>query len=338
MGLRHHIRAMTIVIAAAMMAGTGVSAEPTKIRVGWAVAGGDAPLQQLGDKGTARHAGKSYVLDLIHFNGTTPMITALASGDLDVTSMSGPPLALAIENAHLTDLRIIADIFQDGVGQGFSNTYFVLKDGPVRTIEDVKGKVAAVNVIGGAVDIGFRAMLRKHGLEEKRDYTLIESAFPNMKAVLFGHKADIIGEVTPFAFDPELLAKARPLFQLKDVIGASQLIVMVARKGFIERNRPALTDFLEDNLRTIAWYRDPAHHDEAVKTLADFTKTPAAVWQSWAFTPVDAYRDPAGKPNLDSFARSIALAHDMGFIPAAIDPRRYADLSLVEVAATRLKN
>jgi sulfonate transport system substrate-binding protein len=312
-------------------------AEPAKIRVGWAVAGGDAPLQQLGDKGTARHEGKSYALELMHFNGTTPMISALAAGDLDVTSMSGPPLALAIENAHLADLRIIADIFQDGVGQGFSNTYFVLKDGPIQTVEDLKGKTLAVNVIGGAVDIGLRAMMQTHGLEAKRDFTLIESAFPNMKAVLSDRKADLIGEVTPFAFDPELLAKARPLFYLKDVLGPTQLIVMVARTGFIEKNRAALTDFLEDNLRTITWYRDPAHHDEAVKSLADFTKTSPTVWARWAFTPVDAYRDPAGKPNLDSFAHGISVAHDLGFVPAALDPHDYADLSMIDEAARRLR-
>jgi|SRR5579862_6874725 len=329
------IRGLIALLWASAFAGV-VEADPATIRVGWAVAGGDAPLQQLGDKGTARHEGKSYSLELIHFNGTTPMISALASGELDVTSMSGPPFALAVENAHLADLRIIADIFQDGVGQGFSNTYFVLNDSAVKTIEDMRGKVAAVNVIGGAVDIGLRTMMQKHGLEAKRDFTLIESAFPNMKAVLFDGKADLIGQVTPFAFDPALLARAKPLFHLKDVLGSSQLIVMVARTGFIERNRGPLTDFLEDNLRTIAWYRDPAHHDEAVKSLADFTKTPPAVWASWAFTPVDAYRDPAGKPDLDSFGRGIGVASDLGFVPASLDPHRYADLSMIEEAARRL--
>ena len=158
-----------------------------------------------------------------------------------------------------------------------------------------------------------------------------------MKAVLFGHKADLIGEVTPFAFDPELTEKARPLFRLKDVIGPSQLIVMVARAGFIEKNRAALTDFLEDNLRTIAWYENPAHHDEAIKAVSDFTKTPPSVWASWVYTPVDSYRDPAGKPNLDSFTRSIAFAHDLGFVPAALDAHKYADLSMVEAAAKRIK-
>src|SRR6201999_1071262 len=114
-------RSIVALLALGVSAVTAQS-EPAKIRVGWAVAGGDAPLMQLGDKGTARHQGQSYAIELMHFNGTTPMISALASGDLDVTSFSGPPLALAIENAHLTDLRIIADIFQDGVGEGFSNT------------------------------------------------------------------------------------------------------------------------------------------------------------------------------------------------------------------------
>lgn len=338
--MQSFVRAVAILALAAIVAGNGAvaRAEPAKIRIGWAVAGGDAPLAQLGKQGIALHEGQSYVPELIHFAGTTPMITALASGELDVAPMGFSSLALAIENAGLGDLRIIADIFQDGVGQGFSNTFFVLKDGPLRTIDDMKGKIAAVNAIGSAVDIGLRVNLAKHGLEMKRDYTIIETAFPNMKAVLFDRKADLIGAVPPFAFDPDLEAKARPLFRQKDGMGPSQLIVMTARAGFIAKNRAPLTDFLEDNLRTIAWYFDPAHHDEAIKAVAEFTKTPPAVWARWAFTPTDSpYRDPAGKPDLDALARSIATAHELGFVPAALDPHQYADLDLVQAAARRLK-
>lgn len=111
---------------------------------------------------------------------------------------------------------------------------------------------------------------------------------------------------------------------------------MTAHQGFIAKNRAPLVDFLEDNLRIIAWYFDPANHDEAVKTVSDFTKTPAAIWTSWAFTAADSYRNPAGKPNLDALKRNIATAHELGFIPAPLDPKPYADLSLVDEAAKRL--
>ena len=65
------------------------------------------------------------------------------------------------------------------------------------------------NAIGAAVDIGMRAELRRHHLEDKRDYQVIEAAFPNMKQLLLDHKADLVVAVPPFSYDPELRSNAR---------------------------------------------------------------------------------------------------------------------------------
>jgi hypothetical protein len=67
----------------------------------------------------------------------------------------------------------------------------------------------ATNSMGSAVDIGSRAMLKKHGLEDKRDYTVVEAPFPTMKAMLAQKKADLGTFVPPFAFDPELAQIAK---------------------------------------------------------------------------------------------------------------------------------
>src|SRR6267154_2412325 len=66
----------------------------------------------------------------------------------------------------------------------YTNQFFVLKDSPIQKVADLKGKVVATNAVGSAVDIAMRAMLRKHGLEDKRDYTVVEAPFPTMKAML----------------------------------------------------------------------------------------------------------------------------------------------------------
>lgn len=204
-----------------VLVGAAAAADPVKIRIAWIVPAGDAPLALLGKAGVARHEGKSYTLEFSHFTGTPPEVTALASGDIDVAPIGFPAFALAVENAKLDDIRIIADAVEDGVGNSFSNRYFVLNDGPIKTIEGLKGKVVTSNAIGAAVDIALRVMLRRHGLEDKRDYTLIESAFPNMKAELIARKVDLISLVPPFAFDPQLNAVAHPLFVEKDAMGPS---------------------------------------------------------------------------------------------------------------------
>ena len=58
----------------------------------------------------------------------------------------------------MTDIRIIADEFRDGIEGYDSNLYMVLKDGPIKSIADMKGKIFATNGIGGGQDIFARVM------------------------------------------------------------------------------------------------------------------------------------------------------------------------------------
>jgi sulfonate transport system substrate-binding protein len=321
-----------------LLVGGAAHADPVQIRVAWIVAPTDSPLAMLGKQGISKHEGQSYTLDYVHFTSTPQMITALASGDVDLAPLGFPAFALAIENAKLEDLRAVADWLEDGVGNSFTNGFVVLNDGPVKTIEDLKGKIVTTNAIGAAIDIGLRIMLRKHGLEDKRDYTLVESQFPTMKAELMQHKVDLASLVPPFAFDPQIESVAHSLFTQKEAMdGPSQLLTVVAREPFIAKNRAALVDYFEDNLRQVRWYFDPKNHDEVIKIVTGFTKTPPALWEGWAYTDKDSYRDPNGRPNLDALEKNIAAAHELGFIPAPLDPHKYADLSLVAEAAARLK-
>jgi NitT/TauT family transport system substrate-binding protein len=312
-------------------------ADPVTIRIAWIVAGVDAPLAILGKPGIARHEGQSYKLDWTHFTSTPAELTALASNEIDLAPIGFPAVGLAVENAKMDDLRIIADSLEDGVGNSFSNSFFVLNDGPVKRIEDLKGKVVTVNAVGATIDIAVRVMLKKHGLEANRDYTILESQFPTMKAELLDHKVDLVGLVLPFATDPALNQAAHVLFTQKDMMGPTELLVLTGRKGFIDKNRAALVDFLEDDIRELHWYLDPAHHDEAVQIVAERNKLPPQIFASWLYTPKDSYRDPNAKPDLATLQTAIGVAHEAGVVPAPLDPRPYADLSLVEDAAKRVK-
>ena len=231
--------------------------QPVKIRVSWV-----APVSNWGSiwlekKDLARHLGKSYVLEATRFAGTPPMVTAMANGELEVANFAYSTLGIAIKNAGMDDLRVIADEFRDGAAGHYSQEYLVLADGPIKNLEDLKGKVIATNAAGSAVDVATRAMLRKAGLEDKRDYTVVEAPFPAMRAMLAEKKVDLVPGVLPFSLDPELRKIARPLFIQRDAIGVTQMIVWAARKPFIDKNRAALVDFMEDTLRIVRWYLDP---------------------------------------------------------------------------------
>ncbi len=330
------VRSWSVALLAILLLAQGAKAEPVKIRVAWI-----APLSNwasllLEKKDLARHMGQSYVFEPVHYAGTPQMITALANGELEVADLAFSTLPIAIHNAGLSDLRVIADEFQDGVPGYYSQEYMVLTDGPVQRVEDMRGRIMAINAGGSAVDIAMRKMLRKAGLEAKRDYTQIEAPLPAMRAVLAEKKADLVPLVVPFSFDPELRRVAKPLFYNRDVMGLTQLLIWCARESFIQKNRAAMVDFMEDALRITNWFLDPANHAEVVAIGSRLTKQPPERL-NWVFTKQDYYHVPGMRPDLVALQLNVALVKELGLIDKDTDVTKYSDLSLLDEAAKRLK-
>lgn len=331
------LKFMLAALAASVAFGAGTAqSEPVRIRTAWVAPVSNWASIVLEKKDLAKHLGKSYTLEPIRFRGTPPMITAIANGELEIANLAYSTFPLAVQNANISDLRIIADEFQDGIDGYHSNGFSVLKDSPIKKVEDLKGKIVATNAMGSAVDIVSRAMLHKHGLQDKRDYTIIEAPFPTMKAVLKEKKADLIPSVPPFTYDPELQKISRVLFDSKQAIGVSQFIIWAARKSFIDKNRAAMVDFMEDMMRIEHWFMDPKNHQEVMKIASKVTKAPPERFD-WLFTKRDYYRSPDMLPNLDALQSNVNTAHQLGFVKASLDVKQYSDLSLAKEAAKRLK-
>jgi sulfonate transport system substrate-binding protein len=326
-----------LVSIALVVFGVGsAQADPLQIRGAWVAPLANWSSVWLQKKDLAQHFGQSYVFQPTRYAGTPPMITAIANNELEIGNLAFSTLPIAIVNAGMDDIRVISDDFQDGVEGYASNDFEVLADGPIQKVEDLKGKVLATNAMGSGVDVAMRAMLRKHGLEANRDYTIIEAPFPAMKSMLAEKKADLITGVLPFKLDPELKGMARVLFTMRDAIGASQFVMWSARKPFIDAHRAALVDFLEDTLRIEHWYLDPANHDAVAEIASQLTKQPPERF-GWLFTKQDYYRDPNMLPNLDALQKNVDMTKDLGFVQASFDVKSHSDLSLIQEAAKRLK-
>jgi len=309
---------------------------PTNIRVSWVAVPNNLPPFMFKKAGISKHNGKSYTMDPVQYRGTPESIIALATGELDIALLSYSSFPLAIQNANLQDLRLIADEFQDGAEGYYSAQFMVMKDGPIKQVEDLKGKIVAVNVKFGATYGAVRSILAKNGLKEG-DYTVLEVAFPNMRAVLTERKVDLVSVGTPqFFWDPVMQNAARTLFTQRDAFGKTDVVIWVARAGFLEKNRSAMTDFMEDMLRDRRFLFDPANHAEAVKIVSDFTKIPTAALDSWLFTTRDFYRDPNARPDIAALQLNIDQLYQEGSIKRPLDVKSYVDLSLLEEAIKRL--
>ncbi len=265
-------RALFALVVALVAAAGACRAEPVTIRIAWVAVPGHLYPVLIERKELLRHFGKSYIAEPIHFQGSAAELTALGAGELDIAALAYSTLGLAVQNAHMDDIRVIADAILDGHPGYYSARYVVLPDGPIKTIEDLKGKVLATNGIGGGVYMGMRLMLLKHGLAERRDYTVIEAQFPTMLAMLGEHKADLV-TLEAFASHQAPEGKARTLFSLRDSMGETQLTLLawrarrssppIARRWSISSRtcsapRPGCSTPLTTPRRSTSWRASPS--------------------------------------------------------------------------------
>ncbi|MGH7047195.1 MAG: ABC transporter substrate-binding protein [Stellaceae bacterium] len=335
------VLAVALIVGAANVTGSPPAAAattPLVIRVGWAETPGHlAPLVAVLAK---RHPeimpndGKTYDFEPIRFPGSTPQIQALAIKQLEIAAFSDSAFALAVTNAHL-DVPIVADVIQTGRKGYFPGEYVVAKDGPIKTVDDLKGKRVATNAIGSEADSTMRAMLRRHDITDN-EVTTVEANFANQPAMLEQGKVDMIELLPQFAAELMATGKYRVLFTASEVHGISEAVFWCMRADFIAQNRPALIDFFTDYMRAVRWFLDPKNRDEGLAILSEATHKPVKDLE-FAFTPHDFYRSPDLMPDIAAVQSEINEDVKLGVLPKRIvvSPK-YVDLSLITAAAKRL--
>lgn len=329
------IRRVLAALLLALLAGAARAA-PLPIRIAWIAVPAELTPVLFQQRDLLDHNGKTYTVEHIRFSPNATIMRALAAGEIDLAWFTPIEFGLAIQNAGLDDLRVVADGYQDGAPRRYSTEFLVREDSAIRVIDDLAGKALAVEALGGMNDFGLRAMMRRHGFEERRDYALLEAPLANLGALLEGRKTDLAALSAPFSYVVKARGTARPLFTLRDAIGPSQGPMLVARADFLDRNEAALDDFFEDYLRALRWFLDPVHRAEAAGLVAAFARGLNATFADYLFTEDDYARDPGGRPNIDALQKTLDALRKGGFLDIAIDASHYVDASFIDAAARRL--
>ena len=131
-------RVVAGLLSVALLFGASVArAEPLTIKVGWVLMTSSSVPLSLEKKDLLHHYGQSYVIEPVSIRATSAMVTALATGDVNVGTLAYSSIAFAIQNARLDDLRIISDVSQNRAQDPFTTHFMVLKDGPIKKVEDM---------------------------------------------------------------------------------------------------------------------------------------------------------------------------------------------------------
>jgi NitT/TauT family transport system substrate-binding protein len=140
----------------------------------------------------------------------------------------------------------------------------------------------------------------------------------------------------PFDQMPAKNPDYKYLFGMGDVFGRQETGFMIAKSEFVAKNRAALVDFLEDQIRMRKWAYDPKTHGAAIKVLAQVMKQPEAA-VAYAYTAEDnTYRDPDMKIDLKALQHNVDVLKEAGMIKQSLVAKDYVDMSLAEEAKKRL--
>jgi NitT/TauT family transport system substrate-binding protein len=326
--------------AAAVSSAFAAAAEPLKIRADWVASPEKSaailPVVARLDPAVLRHYGKSYTIEPSQMAGGGVILTAMAGGETDLSGYTPQMLVLATVQAKM-DVRIIGQQLSDGVS-GYARTFWWVRAAEVRSIADLKGKTIAINARGANPDAALRMTMNRNGMADGKDYQIVELRFPAMLPALIEKRVDAAVLIPPFYLPAEKNSALKPLFAVDDVFGPNETISLAVRADYLEKNRAALVDVLEDTMRVRRWITDPKTRPDALKIVAEATKQPVAALDAWVYTAKDYYVDPHAMVNVERLQQNVNDMHRLGIAPATIDVKPHVDMSLAREAAGRLGN
>ena len=302
------------------------SAAPISIR--YATGGGIGPNEmetliylEWMQKNVLQGYGKDYTVDMTFTRGTPEAGTLLAAGQADIATLSFAVFATSVlRNTVPNGLTIVSDNYQDGKPGYAQNTFFVLKDSPVKTTQDLKGKIIGVNAFGSAVDLAMRVKLKNDGIDPRADVQVVEVGFANQASALREKRIDCGVLVLPFMNAEIVKGDLRVLFTGGDAFGGPySVIFQVTTNDFLKQHPEAVKAYLADYVRGLHWFYDPANRKKAIEIASAFTKSPPEVLDSYFMTDRDYFRDPNGCLSLKAVQTPVDAMLRVGFIDKPVN-------------------
>jgi ABC-type nitrate/sulfonate/bicarbonate transport system substrate-binding protein len=288
-------------------AASSARAEPPTIRLGYGGAA-DEPAYILAakpDLGT--HVGKSYLLDATRLPSSDKRAQAFEAGaiDLEATTASS---AIAAASQGIS-LVIIASISREST-RGFSTSFYAKEESAIKSPGDLKGKTIGVNGFSTAGELWTKLALEKVGLKET-DASVVVQPFPAMGEALAAGKIDVGEFPQPYATILEKGAlKVRKVFDSKYAVPFDEeLIVIVGKRPFLEKNADAVRDFLADVRMATRFFIDKPQEARQVLLDSKLVPLPSDVY----LTMTDYYRDPDLKVSVEALEQMQDLYVKAGF-------------------------
>jgi ABC-type nitrate/sulfonate/bicarbonate transport system substrate-binding protein len=317
------LRGIAAVCALGIVAGSASVArgqQAVTFRLGYGGAAEEPMWLVVAKPDLAKNYGKAYTLDAIRFSSSDKRAQAFEAGAIDLSV--GGANGVIFAAAEGVTARLIASISRESA-RGFSTTFYVKENSPIKSVSDLKGKTVGINGFSTSGHLWLKAALDKHGLTDT-DVKITPIPFPAMQESLEAGRVDLGMFPQPFAALAEKQMKVRKIFDAKyGVPFDEELTVLVGKDEFLKKNAVAVRALLEDLKAAMQFYLEKPR--EARQLLIDtrMVRVSADVYM----TMKDYYRDPTLRVDADALERMQEFQVKAGFQRKNADMRSLVDLS-----------
>jgi len=318
-GSKATLRRMACVLTLTAASVSAALAQPATLRLGYGTAAEEPLWLVVAKPDLARNYGKAYTLDATRFTGSDKRGQAFEAGAIDLASSSANGVIFAA--AEGVSAKIIASISRESP-RGFSTSFYVKDNSPIKSVADLKGKIVGINGFYTSGHLWLKTALEKNGLAET-DVTITPVPFPAMQEALDAGKVDLGQFPQPFAALAEKQMKVRKIFDAKYGIPfEEELIVLVGKDEFLKKNASAVRGFLEDLKAATAFYLENPR--EARQLLIDrkMVRVNPEVYVGMN----DYYRDPGLQVDVGALEKMQAFQIKAGFQKKNADVGSLVDL------------
>lgn len=236
------------------------------------------------------------------------------------------PMAVALRSQGIP-IKIVY------LGHRYGSAMVVRKDGPIRTVRDLRGRVIGIpSRFSDERLLTFKA-LRQHGVDEK-EVELVEMPPADVASALEAHALDAFVMGEPYPSQSEMAGIGRVLFYARQYWPDYMSCVVVARQDIID-NRPDAVQVLVDGIaRSGLWLDDKIEHRQEAADFVGryyFRKPPALL--RWSLTnPPDRIEYVRLSPRKADFEMVRDLMLEIGLIKVRQDFEEFVDTRFAEGA------
>jgi ABC-type nitrate/sulfonate/bicarbonate transport system substrate-binding protein len=296
-------------IALAIIAFSPGAAAQVKLRVGKAQAQTFAFVPA--DVGVEAGIFKKHGLDveISNFGGDAKLLQALSADAIDIAMGGGPTFAFIVKGAPMLAVGALAD------APG-TIMLVVLKDGPVKTEDDLKGRTVSVSTTGSLTYWLGQELSRSHGWGNDGIKIAPLGSTTAQAAALKTRQIDGVITETSTVFKLEEEGSGRILVRFGERIKDFHVHVIYASKALIDKNPEAVRAYLAAWYETVQYMRD--HKDQTVDIAARVSEVSKAV-ATRNYDELMPIFNPTGRFNpkaLDVLSRSFV---ESGALPTRPD-------------------